>query len=86
MKVIFRKTSTLLKAHQVLYTPVGYLIVNNRGHNTLSFENHKNYFFSGHSTILGLITFSLQRHGLDVHESVHRDTTIKITNKMHYID
>jgi len=23
---------------------------------------------------------------LDVHESVHRDTTRKITNKMHYID
>jgi len=23
---------------------------------------------------------------LDVHESVHRDTTMKITNKMHYID
>ena len=23
---------------------------------------------------------------LDVHESVHRDTTTKITNKMHYID
>jgi len=23
---------------------------------------------------------------LDVHESVHRDTTVKITNKMHYID
>jgi len=23
---------------------------------------------------------------LDVHKSVHRDTTIKITNKMHYID
>jgi len=22
----------------------------------------------------------------DVHESVHRDTTIKITNKMHYRD
>jgi hypothetical protein len=22
----------------------------------------------------------------DVHESVHRDTTMKITNKMHYID
>jgi len=24
--------------------------------------------------------------GLDVHKSVHRDTTMKITNKMHYID
>ena len=24
--------------------------------------------------------------GLDVRESVHRDTTMKITNKMHYID
>jgi hypothetical protein len=23
---------------------------------------------------------------LDVHESMHRDTTMKITNKMHYID
>jgi hypothetical protein len=23
---------------------------------------------------------------LDVHKSVHRDTTMKITNKMHYID
>ena len=23
---------------------------------------------------------------LDVHESVHRDTTMKVTNKMHYID
>ena len=23
---------------------------------------------------------------LDVHESVHRDPTMKITNKMHYID
>jgi hypothetical protein len=23
---------------------------------------------------------------LDVHESVHRDSTMKITNKMHYID
>ena len=23
---------------------------------------------------------------LEVHESVHRDTTTKITNKMHYID
>ena len=23
---------------------------------------------------------------LDVHESVHRDTTMKITNKVHYID
>jgi hypothetical protein len=23
---------------------------------------------------------------LDVHEFVHRDTTMKITNKMHYID
>jgi hypothetical protein len=25
-------------------------------------------------------------HVLDVHESVHRDTTMKITNKTHYID
>jgi hypothetical protein len=23
---------------------------------------------------------------LDVHESVHRDTTMKITNKLHYTD
>jgi len=23
---------------------------------------------------------------LDVHKSVHRDTTMKITNKMHFID
>jgi len=23
---------------------------------------------------------------LDVHESVHRDTTMKLTNKMHYMD
>ena len=23
---------------------------------------------------------------LDVHESVHRDTTVKVTNQMHYID
>jgi hypothetical protein len=23
---------------------------------------------------------------LDVHESMHRDTTMKITNKVHYID
>jgi hypothetical protein len=23
---------------------------------------------------------------LDVHESMHRDTTMKVTNKMHYID
>jgi hypothetical protein len=23
---------------------------------------------------------------LDIHESMHRDTTIKITNKMHYTD
>ena len=28
--------------------------------------------------------FDLFSH--DVHESVHRDTTMKITNKMHYID
>jgi len=24
-------------------------------------------------------------HQLDVHKSVHRDTTMRITNKMHYI-
>jgi len=28
----------------------------------------------------------IPKPNLDVHESVHRDTTMKITNKMHYID
>ena len=28
----------------------------------------------------------LQNRTIDVHESVHRDTTMKINNKMHYID
>jgi hypothetical protein len=28
----------------------------------------------------------MQRHKLDVHDSMHRDVTIKITKKMHYID
>ena len=27
-----------------------------------------------------------RKYKIDVHESVHRDTTMKITNKMHYID
>jgi len=27
-----------------------------------------------------------EKEQFDVHESVHRDTTIKIANKMHYID
>jgi hypothetical protein len=27
-----------------------------------------------------------EKDNLDFHESVHRDTTIQITNKMHYID
>jgi hypothetical protein len=31
-------------------------------------------------------TSSLTLQKFDVHESVHRDTTTKITNKMHYID
>jgi hypothetical protein len=28
----------------------------------------------------------MEVHKLDVHTSVHRDTTMKITNKLHYID
>jgi hypothetical protein len=43
--------------------------------------------------ILDDYVFSRGGHGgvekiilLHVHESVHRDTTMKITNKMHYID
>jgi len=41
-------------------------------------------------TLVNIIThfdskyFNLIR--LNVHEAVHRDTTMKITNKMHYID
>jgi len=27
-----------------------------------------------------------QAYYLDVHESVHRDTIVKMTNKMHYMD
>jgi len=32
------------------------------------------------------ITGDSKSEKLDVHESMHRDTTMKITNKMHYID
>ena len=33
-------------------------------------------------------SYSSKQHKskLDFHESVHRDTTMKITNKMHYVD
>jgi len=44
---------------------------------------------TGHCTLeLTLVRyFSLSLQMLiDVHESVHRDTTMKITNKMHYLD
>jgi hypothetical protein len=42
-------------------------------------------------TLWGLFLWSQYATGvipqsLDVHESVHRDTTMKITNKMQYID
>jgi len=30
-------------------------------------------------------TLHIGQHKPDVHESVHRDTTMKITNKMHYM-
>jgi hypothetical protein len=32
------------------------------------------------------INVKLTRILFDVHESVHRDTTMKITNKVHYVD
>jgi hypothetical protein len=32
------------------------------------------------------VYFKFYYSKLDVHEFVHRDTTTKITNKMHYID
>jgi hypothetical protein len=38
-------------------------------------ESIESLVFAGHSF-----------RELDVHESVHRDTTMPITNKMHYID
>jgi len=31
-------------------------------------------------------TIIVSVYALDVHDSVHRDTTMKITNKMHYLD
>ena len=31
-------------------------------------------------------TSNMSDYKPDVHESVHRDTTMNITNKMHYID
>jgi hypothetical protein len=34
----------------------------------------------------GALTKKQKVSSFDVHESVHRDTTMKITNKIHYID
>jgi hypothetical protein len=52
-----------------------------------------NFFFSfilQDPRLLGNKQLALYTTGsywtLDVHESLHRDTTIKLTNKMHYID
>jgi len=38
-----------------------------------------------HETLQSCVT-TQAKNKLDVHKSVHRDTTMKITNKMHYID
>jgi hypothetical protein len=51
--------------------------------------------FSSSRYLIAELTLAIQqltfdaREGLrllDLHESVHRDTTLKITNKLHYID
>jgi hypothetical protein len=33
-----------------------------------------------------LYSIPVSARKLDIHETVHRDTAMKITNKMHYID
>jgi hypothetical protein len=38
-----------------------------------------------HETLQSCVT-TQAKNNLDVRESVHRDTSMKITNKMHYID
>jgi len=35
---------------------------------------------------VSVLPIHVSQNLFDVHESVHRDTTMKITNKMHYID
>ena len=49
----------------------------------LSFgESRENQGKVGRTSVAGIT----ELYRLDVHESVHCDTTMKITNKMHYID